>query len=117
MFIVHDPDGYPIQIMSQAFDLHLSLQDACRPIVIDGVEQAHMDIRRHGDRDTREEAGLSVPLTPATPASPASPARALTPSSPARRLSAASPVRARSPVSPGPALTMTPATVPRPPAP
>lgn len=89
---MHDPDGYPIQIMSQNFDLHASLQDACRQIVIDGVEQANNDIRRHGDKETREEAGLSVPRTPVTPVSPN---------------------RARSPASPvsaGPLLTMTPAT-------
>ncbi|WFD28006.1 lactoylglutathione lyase [Malassezia nana] len=73
LILVYDPDGYPIQIMSQSFDLHASLQDVCRQIVIDGVEQANMDIRRHGDRDTREEAGLTVqghtPCSPATPAS------------------------------------------------
>ncbi|WFD20360.1 hypothetical protein MCAP1_002604 [Malassezia caprae] len=102
LILVHDPDDYPIQIMSQAFDLHMSLQDACRYIVMDGFEQANMDIRRHGDRETREEAGLSVPLTPA------SPARALSPASPARALSPASPARSLSPGPPRPALTMTP---------
>ena len=60
MIVIRDPDNYPIQIISQDYDLHAELHAVCREVVVDGVEKSLEDIRRSNDPATWEEAGISL---------------------------------------------------------
>lgn len=59
LIVLRDPDNYPIQIMSQEFDLHAELHDVCRDVVVEGTEQSLEDILRSKNPDTLAEAGLT----------------------------------------------------------
>ena len=60
LIVLRDPDNYPIQIISQDYDLHAELHAVCREVVVDGVEKSLEDIRRSNDPATWEEAGISL---------------------------------------------------------
>ncbi|KOS13713.1 hypothetical protein Malapachy_1907 [Malassezia pachydermatis] len=61
LIIVRDPDNYPIQILSQNFDLYAALQAACREVVLDSNQAAMTTIGQSQDPDLLAEAGLPVP--------------------------------------------------------
>ena len=61
MCIRDSPDGYPIQLLSQDFDKHEELEQACREVVMDGAQQAMEDIKQDNNPITLEEAGLYHP--------------------------------------------------------
>ena len=61
LIVLRDPDNYPIQIMSQDFDLHAELHDVCRDVVVEGTEKSLEDIMRNN---------LSVPHAKAPCTSP-----------------------------------------------
>ena len=42
LIVLRDPDNYPIQIMSQDFDLHAELHDVCRNVVVEGLSLIHI---------------------------------------------------------------------------
>lgn len=60
LIVLRDPDNYPIQIMSQDFDLHAELHDVCRNVVVEGTEKSLEDIMRSQNPETLAEAGLTT---------------------------------------------------------
>lgn len=60
IIVIHDPDRYPIQLISQDFDMHEELEKACRHVVLEGAEQAIQDLRLDNNPVTLEEAGIHV---------------------------------------------------------
>ncbi|WFD45758.1 hypothetical protein GLX27_000382 [Malassezia furfur] len=60
IIVIHDPDHYPIQLISQDFDMHEELEKACRHVVLEGAEQAIQDLRLDNNPVTLEEAGIHV---------------------------------------------------------
>jgi len=60
LLVLRDPDNYPIQIMSQDFDLHAELHDVCRNVVVEGTEKSLEDILRSKNPETLAEAGLTT---------------------------------------------------------
>lgn len=67
--VIEDPDGYPIQLLSQDIDKHEQLEAACRTVVVEAQEQAIKTIKHDQNPITMEEAGLLPSPTCPVPSS------------------------------------------------